>query len=55
MALKLKISYEHEGELPLVLALLKPILDGAKIKKEPSQGRYKRIYITPRNLQKPTK
>ena len=44
MAVKIKVSYEHEQELNKIIAMLGPIIKDIKPSKN-SEGRYKKAYI----------
>ena len=44
MAVKIKVSYEHEQELKKIIAMLDPIIKDIKPSKN-SEGRYKKAYI----------
>lgn len=44
MAVKIKVSYEHEQELNKIIAMLNPVIKDIKPSKN-SEGRYKKAYI----------
>lgn len=44
MAVKIKVSYEHEQELKKIIVMLEPIVKDIKPSKN-SEGRYKKAYI----------
>ena len=44
MSVKIKISYEHEGELARVLTILNPLIERCK-RSGNQEGRYKKVYV----------
>lgn len=44
MAIKIKVSYEHEQELNKIIVMLGPIIKDTKPSNN-SEGRYKKAYI----------
>ena len=51
MSLKIKISYEQEQEVSMVMRLLQPIVPLFKVKKSDGSASYKHLYLIPRQKQ----
>lgn len=52
MSIRLKISYEHEGELAGVIRLLSPVIKSWKTS-DNKEGRYKKAYVELKHMTKP--
>lgn len=53
MSVKIHVSYQTEEEEEAILSLLRPIMDGFRVKKSTDKPPYKHLYFTPKKGGKP--